>query len=860
MADQVSVRGKQVFCDVCEVTLPSASLLPTHNKGKKHQRLLSLKQERTNSSRKSIYVRGFQNSGSIEEELTEYFSVYGKVTNVFLDKDKGVFAIVEFSNAESVNTVLTQESLPLLNGKRLTVKERTVNKAAPQFKTQKSRKCKHDDSQYNQDPHLETKEMAPFLTENLIVKLKSCLIEEEQVNLLMQELCLTDEDIKLRRLVCQLLQEVFGEVYPGASVVPFGSTVSGIGWKGSDLDVCLLTSKCVVPPQSNNTGVDYSLVIDMLRSFAPGCTNIIPVLTAKCPLIKFTHQPSGLSCDLSVNNRLGVANSDLLRCYMSLDPRIPQLVFIVRAWAKAKAVTIGRQLSNYALTLMVLYFLQMQNPSVVPSLQQGFESWIKQQSDSCDTKDHGCREQHAVELESKMIDNWNCSFFADIARLTPSQNTKSLSQLLEEFFYFFSTEFDFANCVVSIRHGQKTSITSVLDELKGLECSEMEKDKNCVAIKDEPTCEKQSTKTGCKATGEVISSTEKIAEPQRAIPKSGTASFQNSPGSSKLTEFKVSPVCVQDPFELVHNLTQNITESTLKHIIELMKTAHRICKDLNGCSDNPNNSASKFLDLFTVCRSSKKRKFAHCHSFFVEYQDISPQASCSVMQESTVNLATPREIFLLIVETLEREFGFKCELKSLAKRQCNSGKDSDSSQDTQPAKVSQVSHCVVETSTGSYDSTGNNSNGGKEEDQTRKSEEVQDNFSAICTAFENTWTHCRRERRKSLQPQKLQRNENSQSAGKDVSVEEKAQKKHSGKSEESKFQISSSCKNLEKFVEVHNVGSPILVFELSVSSSTQKYSKCGCTVLMEHAESKDFQLFGNFFSAYKKYFLGLITK
>ena len=128
-----------------------------------------------------------------------------------------------------------------------------------------------------------------------------CLQVEEQLNLLMQHLCLTDEDIKLRRLVCQLLQEVFGEVYPDSSVVPFGSTVSEVGWKGSDLDVCLLTS--VAPSQCDDAGVDYSLVIDMLRSFAPGCTNIIPVLTAKCPLVKFTHQPSGLSCDLSVNNR-----------------------------------------------------------------------------------------------------------------------------------------------------------------------------------------------------------------------------------------------------------------------------------------------------------------------------------------------------------------------------------------------------------------------------------------------------------------------------------------------------------------------------------------------------------------------------
>ena len=126
--------------------------------------------------------------------------------------------------------------------------------------------------------------------------------------------------------------------------------------------------------------------------------------------------------------RLGVANSDLLRCYMSLDPRIPQLVFIVRAWAKAKAVTAGRHLTSYALTLMVLYFLQTQDPPVIPSLQQGFASWIKQQSHSSYNEICGYHEPLVEELESKLIDNWNCSFFTDVTRLSSSNNDKSLSK------------------------------------------------------------------------------------------------------------------------------------------------------------------------------------------------------------------------------------------------------------------------------------------------------------------------------------------------------------------------------------------------------------------------------------------------
>lgn len=139
----------------------------------------------------------------------------------------------------------------------------------------------------------------------------------EQVGILVEELGLTADDLQLRKLVCDLLQEVFKEVYPNVQVVPFGSTVTGLGWKGCDLDVCLVTdpllssetSKC--SSQDANELIhtekeghqDYSLVTDVLRSFAPGCVRVIPVLSAKCPLIKFTHQPSGLACDLSINNR-----------------------------------------------------------------------------------------------------------------------------------------------------------------------------------------------------------------------------------------------------------------------------------------------------------------------------------------------------------------------------------------------------------------------------------------------------------------------------------------------------------------------------------------------------------------------------
>ena len=82
---------------------------------------------------------------------------------------------MEFADEESVTAVLTLETLPLFNGKQLKVKERTLNKAALQVNVQKSRKRKCHDSRQDPEGQLDNKEMAWFLSEDLITKLKSSL-------------------------------------------------------------------------------------------------------------------------------------------------------------------------------------------------------------------------------------------------------------------------------------------------------------------------------------------------------------------------------------------------------------------------------------------------------------------------------------------------------------------------------------------------------------------------------------------------------------------------------------------------------------------------------------------------------------
>lgn len=410
-------------------------------------------------------------------------------------------------------------------------------------------------------------------------------------------------------------------------------------------------------------------------------------------------------------------------------------------------------------------------------------------------------------------------------------------QLLEEFFLFFSTEFDFSSFVVSVRTGCMTTITSVLDELNGtthletgLAVSSSSCDKN-----GNLCCEGESTMTDC-SPGKLYTSSIDNSEKQKALLGSGSSNPDNSPRYGKRVHFKVSPLIVQDPFELVHNLTQNVPVSALKHTVELMREAHKICQNPDSCPDSVKNNSTTLLDLLTVCKSAKKRKHTNCHSFFVGFHEVI-DSSCKV------KLTTTRAIFQFVVENLEREFGMKCETKSLAKRQrIEEGNSELSSQDTQLAEEPQEPHSLKETQIAEQ----------VEEDI----DEVGDSFSAICTAFENTWTHSRRERRKSLHTHKQSNNEISENGVSTGSSQEQWGETTSNPEQVRKPASSTqpSPKQSAGLAGVNGISSPILVFKLKVNSSSQTDSKHGCVVSMEHVESLEFQLFGNFFTAYKKHF------
>ncbi|KAG2465655.1 TUT7 uridylyltransferase, partial [Polypterus senegalus] len=103
-----------------------------------------------------------------------------------------------------------------------------------------------------------------------------------------------------------------------------------------------------------------------------GLKNILPITTAKVPIVKFVHVRTGLEGDISLYNTLALHNTRLLATYSTIDERVKYLCYTMKVFAKICDIGDASRgsLSSYAYTLMVLYFLQQRKPPVIPVLQE----------------------------------------------------------------------------------------------------------------------------------------------------------------------------------------------------------------------------------------------------------------------------------------------------------------------------------------------------------------------------------------------------------------------------------------------------------------------------------------------------------
>ena len=149
----------------------------------------------------------------------------------------------------------------------------------------------------------------------------------------------------------------------------FGSSFNGFAGRGSDVDLCLMLfeyldinqhsflNQCLKPIRKLCREGEHPRLVNALRT----------------PVIQYVDKETGLSCDVIVNNMLGVVNTKLIKKYAYFDERFHIIAFFIKQWAKGLGIVGADKgyLSSYAyLNLIVAYLQNCVSPPVLPNLQE----------------------------------------------------------------------------------------------------------------------------------------------------------------------------------------------------------------------------------------------------------------------------------------------------------------------------------------------------------------------------------------------------------------------------------------------------------------------------------------------------------
>ncbi|EEB09722.1 poly(A) polymerase Cid13 [Schizosaccharomyces japonicus yFS275] len=250
-----------------------------------------------------------------------------------------------------------------------------------------------------------------------------------RVEKLVDSLVLNEEELKRRAQFVKKVDDILKKARPdhSLSVKVFGSTSSMLASRDADVDLCIV---CDVKKSAPTT-------CELASIFSQnGMQQVVCIPRAKVPIVKFWDPEYKLASDCNINNILSISNTRMMRTYVDADIRVRQLIMIIKHWAKRRCLNDaagGGTLTSYTLSCMIVNFLQMRRPPIVPSLQM----------------------MPHLQNESTIVEGMDASFFddVDLVRGFGDRNTESVGTLLVEFFRFFGYSFDFEHGVLSVRRG-----------------------------------------------------------------------------------------------------------------------------------------------------------------------------------------------------------------------------------------------------------------------------------------------------------------------------------------------------------------------------------------------------------------------
>ncbi|KAM5353253.1 hypothetical protein ACJZ2D_016851 [Fusarium nematophilum] len=292
--------------------------------------------------------------------------------------------------------------------------------------------CKYETAQINSRRRIPYSVGNDRLEKLDLRTVKSKLTEDEERKLatdmreVFDRLLPTDAVEENRKKLVSKLEKIFNDEWPGHDIRVhlFGSSGNLLCSDDSDVDICITT------PWHDLEGV--CMIADLLAR--RGMEKVVCISAAKVPIVKIWDPELGLACDMNVNNTLALENTRMVRTYIDIDPRVRELAMIVKYWTRRRIVNdaaFGGTLSSYTWICLIIAFLQLRSPPVLPALHQLPHKL---------PRPDGAMPDFADDL--KKLDGFG------------KKNKSTIAELLFQFFRFYAHEFDYDKHVLSVRLGK----------------------------------------------------------------------------------------------------------------------------------------------------------------------------------------------------------------------------------------------------------------------------------------------------------------------------------------------------------------------------------------------------------------------
>ncbi|POR35776.1 Poly(A) RNA polymerase cid13 [Tolypocladium paradoxum] len=292
--------------------------------------------------------------------------------------------------------------------------------------------CKYETAQMNSRRRIPYSVGNERLEKLDLRTVKSKLSEDEERKLttdmreIFDRLLPTDAVEENRKKLVTKLEKIFNDEWPGHDIRVhlFGSSGNLLCSDDSDVDICITT------PWHELEGV--CMIANLLAR--RGMEKVVCISAAKVPIVKIWDPELGLACDMNVNNTLALENTRMVRTYVEADPRVRQLAMVIKYWTRRRIVNdaaFGGTLSSYTWICLIIAFLQLRSPAVLPAL-------------------------HQLPYKMPKTDGGVSDFADNLKKIRGfgNKNKSTVPDLLFQFFRFYAHEFDYDKHVLSVRQGK----------------------------------------------------------------------------------------------------------------------------------------------------------------------------------------------------------------------------------------------------------------------------------------------------------------------------------------------------------------------------------------------------------------------